>query len=124
MVNKIGKKWLNILFFTYLTLTIIGSFAFSVNETFNFDSFTANKNNSSIYFSSYNYNVDWIAEETAAIRIISGRPPAMYRNGFIRIILPFGFLLAAVYLTKIHIHTKKNDKTFNIRSTILLKLRI
>ena len=116
-----GKKWQNFLFFAYLLLAIIGSYTFSIHESFNLDK---NKLNFDTYFTSFNYSVDWIAGETTTIRKASRDSSFIIRNGLIRIFLYFGVPMTAIYLTGTHMQQIKNYITSDLKDSILIKLRI
>ena len=102
-------------------LAIVGSFTFFIGESFNLG---ADRLNLGVYYTSPNYELDWIAEETTTIRKANETSSFMFRNGLVRIFLFFGPPFAAICFARTYIQQIKNNKAKDLKNTILLKLRI
>jgi len=124
VVQNIGKKWLYILFFTYLIFALMGSLALSINKTFDFDTLNKNNVNSDVYFTKLNLAVDWLAENTNTIRKAHRNSSFQLHSGLVSI-----FMLAGIFFTVFCINKSiflliKDRQTTDTRKTVLLKLRI
>jgi hypothetical protein len=116
------KKWPRCILTAYLILVIMGTFAFSVADKFDFSEFEENQAVSSVFFAPTEYTADWLIEDTAKIGKADRHSSSPLRNGVAPASL--GIQNAGVFLVQSPLKTIKKTQYPNIRDIILLKLRI
>ncbi|MDR1219243.1 MAG: hypothetical protein LBK73_06480 [Treponema sp.] len=124
MALLFGKKCANCILAAHLILVIMGTFAFSVADNFDFSEFEENQTMSSGFFTPTEYTVDWLIENTTMIGKADRHSPSPLRNGTVRTSAPPGVQNAGIFLVQSPLKTIEKTQCPNIRDTILLKLRI
>jgi len=121
---KIVKKWAKFVLFACLILALIGSSAISAGEAFYLEDSNNDNLNSGRYFSSIDYNIDWLASNILTLRRVRGYSNSPLRNKLLRIFTFTGIFSIALYLAGANLKIIKNDNIQILRNLVPLKLRI
>ena len=119
-----GEKWLKKILMVYLALAIIGSFAFSIGQTFSFERLDKNTLSSSINIFSTAHTIDWLAEDIPSISKAYKYSNSPNRNSLLRIFTLPGIISTAVFFAKSDFKKNNNDNFPKITKLVPLKLRI
>lgn len=108
----------------HLVFAIMGTFAFSMADTFDFSEFEENQTVSGGFLTSIEYAVDWLIEDTTKIGRADRYSSSPLRNGTARTSTPPGIQNAGIFSLQSSLKAIKKVQYPNIRDAILLKLRI
>jgi len=120
----IREKWPKKILMFYLALAIIGTFAFSIGQTFSYENSNQNNLSSIVYISSTAHTIDWLAEDTPTVNKAYKYSNSPLRNSLLRIFTLPGIISIALLLAKSHYKQYKNDNAPRIKNLVPLKLRI
>jgi hypothetical protein len=124
MLNYIRKSWVKVLIFSYLILAILGSFSFSISESYCYESFNKESSKVNSYIYSTSYTIDWIAEDTNTIVKTKIQRNSNFRIGLLREFVITGTVIASMRFLVSYYRTLENNYIPIIKNQILLKLRI
>jgi hypothetical protein len=121
MIPFSGKKWTCLVFATYLTFAILGTFTFAVTAPLCSVDFSEDEPTLEGFFTSMD---DCLAEGSTIISRARNYSFSPIRNGQFRIVMPFGMHKTGTIA--LFSSSKIIEKTPypHIKNTILLKLRI
>jgi hypothetical protein len=123
MTHIAGEKRSKSVLLVYLILALIGSAAISAGEAFYLED-SNDSLSSGRYFSSIEYNVDWLTTNILTLRRARGYSNSPLRNKLLRIFTFAGIFSIALYLVGANLKIIKNDNVQIIKNLVLLKLRI
>jgi hypothetical protein len=118
-----GEKRLRCVLAGYLVLVILGTFAFSMAETFDSSEFEIKRAVSGGFLAPTEIAVDWLAEGTAIISKAEEYSSPL-RNGTLRTSAPSGVQNTGALLVQSSLNAIKKTQHPDIKNTIILKLRI
>jgi len=118
------KKWAKLVLFAYFILALIGSSAISAGEAFYLENSNDDSLSSDRYFSSIDYNVDWLAASILTLRRARGYSNSPLRSKLLRIFTFTGIFSIALYLVGANLKIIKNDNIQILKNLVPLKLRI
>jgi hypothetical protein len=118
------KKQPRLILAALLVLAMMGTFTFAEVEFFRFGDFEDNGPISGGFFSPADYTIDCLAAAGALISKARGYSFPPLRNASLRSVAALGTQNAGIALSRLSLKTIENTHRFNIKSAILLKLRI
>jgi hypothetical protein len=118
------NKWPCLALAVYLAAAILGTFAFTVAETYNFGQSGRNQPVSSGSFNSINHTTDWLAEDASSIGRAKGQGYSPARNGTPRAFMFLGPQNAGLSSAQSSLYAINQRSYSNIKNAIPLKLRI
>jgi hypothetical protein len=118
------KKRSHLILVAILILAVTGTFTFAEVEFFRSGDFENNGPISGGFFSPSDYSIDCLAAGGALISRARGHSFSPLRNASLRSAIALGTQNAGIVLSHLSLKAIKNTNHFNIKSAILLKLRI
>jgi hypothetical protein len=124
MIFLLKKKWDWLILAGYFFVAVTGTFSFSIAEPFRSIDLLEDNPVLSGSFASINTSIDYLAENVIITGKAQGRSFSPLGNGIMRIVMLLKKQNAGAVLSQSSIKTIEDSKYLNIKSTIVLKLRI
>jgi hypothetical protein len=119
-----GKKWPRLILAAYLACTTMGIFTFVAVEPLRAVDLLDDESLSGGFLTPIDYTIDCLAEDEAVMSKAGGYSLSPVRHGALRISTPAGTQAIGSVLAQSSLMAIEKVNALNIKSTILLKLRI